>query len=97
MAVALREASILEPGEGTTVPLPEATMVFKALSGVGVSNFLVGEFTAEPGCAGPRPHVHHVHEELFYVVEGEFDFFLEGQTVRAGAGIPPQGRDDEKE
>jgi uncharacterized cupin superfamily protein len=93
MAVALREASILEPGEGTVLPVPGATMVFKALSGVGVSNFLVGEFTAEPGFAGPRPHVHHVHEELFYVVEGEFDFFLEDQTVRVGAGsfiaVPP--------
>ena len=64
MAVALREASILEPGEGTIIPVPGATMVFKALSSVGVSNFLVGEFTAEPGFAGPRPHVHEAWQEI---------------------------------
>jgi mannose-6-phosphate isomerase-like protein (cupin superfamily) len=93
MTVQLRAAEILAPGEGTIIPLPRATMVFKALSGLGVSNFLVAEFTAEPGFPGPRPHVHWGHEELFYVLDGEFDFFLEDQTVRVGAGafvtVPP--------
>ena len=93
MSVALREAEILAPGEGRIVPLPGATMVFKAISGLGVSDFLVGEFSAEAGFVGPRPHVHRLHEELFYVLDGEFDFFLEDQTVRLGAGafitVPP--------
>jgi mannose-6-phosphate isomerase-like protein (cupin superfamily) len=93
MNVLLREAEVLAPGEGTIIPLPGATMVFKAHSGVGVCDFLVGEFTAEPGFAGPRPHRHRVHEELFSVLEGEFDFFVEDQTVRLGAGafvtVPP--------
>ena len=93
MTVQLCEAEILAPGDGTIVPLPGATMVFKALSGLGVSDFLVAEFTAETGFAGPRPHVHRVHEELFYVLDGEFDFFLEDQTVRVGVGafvaVPP--------
>src|SRR5215211_1698467 len=86
MTVRLREAEILAPGDGTIVPLLGATMIFKALSGLGVSDFLVAEFTAEPGFTGPRPHLHRVHEELFYVLEGAFDFFLEDQTVRVGAG-----------
>ena len=89
----LRDAEILGPGEGTIVPLPGATMVFKALSGLGSCDFVVGEFTADPGFAGPRPHVHGTHEELFYVLEGEFDFFLEDRTVRLGPGsfiaVPP--------
>ena len=93
MTVVLREAEVLAPGEGTIVPLPGATMVFKALSGLGVGDFLVGEFTAEAGFDGPRPHLHRVHVELFYVLDGEFDFFLEDQTVRVGAGtfitVPP--------
>jgi mannose-6-phosphate isomerase-like protein (cupin superfamily) len=86
MTELLREAEILAPGEGTIVPLPGATMVFKALSGLGVSDFLVAEFTANPGFTGPRPHLHRVHEELFYVLDGVFDFFVEDQTVRVGAG-----------
>jgi oxalate decarboxylase/phosphoglucose isomerase-like protein (cupin superfamily) len=50
----------------------------------------VGGFTAAPGSAGPRPHVHRTFEELFYVLEGEFDFLL---GVRVGPGafvhVPP--------
>jgi mannose-6-phosphate isomerase-like protein (cupin superfamily) len=93
MTVVLREAEVLAPGEGTSVSAPGATIVFKALSGLSGRDFLVGEFIAEPGFPGPRPHVHRVHEELFYVLEGEFDFFLEDQTARVGAGafvtVPP--------
>jgi len=93
MTVVLRETEILAPGEGPSVSVPGATIVFKARSGLGVSNFLVAEFTADPGFPGPRPHLHRVHEELFYVLDGVFDFFLDDQTVRLGAGalvtVPP--------
>ncbi len=77
MTVVLREAEILAPGEGTSVSAPGATIVFKARSGLGVCDFLVAEFTAEAGFAGPRPHLHRVHQELFYVLDGVFDFFVE--------------------
>jgi mannose-6-phosphate isomerase-like protein (cupin superfamily) len=84
---------ILPPGEGRVVSLPGATLVFKALSGLGPTDFVVAEFTAEPGFAGPRPHLHRAQEELFYIIEGEFDFFLEDRTLRLGAGafitVPP--------
>jgi mannose-6-phosphate isomerase-like protein (cupin superfamily) len=84
---------ILARGEGQVVSLPGATMVFKALSGSGPTDFVVGEFTAEPGFAGPRPHVHRTFEELFYILEGEFDFFLDDRTIRLGPGsfvtVPP--------
>jgi mannose-6-phosphate isomerase-like protein (cupin superfamily) len=87
------EGQVLGPGEGKVIPLPGATMVFKALSGRAAGDYVVGEFTAEAGFAGPRPHVHHKHEELFYVLEGEFDFFLGDRSVRLGPGsfinVPP--------
>lgn len=86
-------AEVLAPGEGQSIELPGARMVFKALSGLGTSDFVVGEFTAEPGFRGPGPHVHGTHEELFYVLDGEFDFFLADHCVRLGAGafviVPP--------
>jgi mannose-6-phosphate isomerase-like protein (cupin superfamily) len=98
MSSVLSNAVILAPGEGKVVSLPGATMVFKVLSGLGAMDFVVGEFTAEPGFAGPRPHLHRTFEELFYILEGEFDFFLEDRTVRLGAGtfvmVPPGAMHD---
>ena len=49
MTVAFREAEILASGDGTIIPLPGATIVVKARSGLGVSAFLVAKFTPEPG------------------------------------------------
>jgi mannose-6-phosphate isomerase-like protein (cupin superfamily) len=89
----MSEGQVLGPGEGKVIPLPGATMVFKALSGRAAGDYIVGEFTAEAGFAGPRPHVHRKHEELFYVLDGEFDFFVDDHSVRLGPGsfihVPP--------
>ena len=82
----MSEGQVLGPEEGKVILLPGARMVFKALSDRASGDNVVGEFTAEAGFAGPRPHLHRVHVELFYVLDGEFDFFLEDQTVRVGAG-----------
>jgi quercetin dioxygenase-like cupin family protein len=42
-------------------------------------------YTAHPGFAGPPPH-RHDFDELFYVLEGQLDFQLGTETVRAGRG-----------
>lgn len=39
-----------------------------------------------PAHTGPPLHVHHGEDETFYVVEGEFEFQVGGEVVRAGAG-----------
>ena len=44
------------------------------------------EATTNPG-AGPPPHVHHREDESFYVLEGEYEFVVEGRTLRVGAGF----------
>jgi oxalate decarboxylase/phosphoglucose isomerase-like protein (cupin superfamily) len=43
------------------------------------------EGTAEPGF-GPPIHIHHGSEELFYVLQGQMDFLLGDQRVRATPG-----------
>jgi quercetin dioxygenase-like cupin family protein len=43
------------------------------------------EVATEPG-AGPPPHVNHREDESFYVLEGEYEFLIEGSTIRARAG-----------
>ena len=35
---------------------------------------------------GPPPHVQHREDEAFYVLEGEYEFLIEGRTSNAGTG-----------
>jgi uncharacterized cupin superfamily protein len=39
-----------------------------------------------PGSTTPPPHVHHSHEEIFYILEGEVEFLIEGNRIRLNAG-----------
>jgi len=49
-------------------------MVIKAAR----SGYSLHENILPPHSPGPRPHIHTIHEEVFYVLEGEL-------TVRMGA------------
>jgi mannose-6-phosphate isomerase-like protein (cupin superfamily) len=89
----VNEGQILGPGQGKVVTLPGVTAVFKAVDNRSPGDFVMLELTVEPGFVGPRPHLHRTHEELFYVLEGEFDFFVGGEVRRLGPGsfanVPP--------
>lgn len=39
-----------------------------------------------PSGNGSPPHVHHREDEMFYVIEGEFEFTVAGESKRLGAG-----------
>lgn len=39
-----------------------------------------------PAHSGPPRHVHSREDEIFVVLEGEVEFWLDGQTIRRGAG-----------
>jgi mannose-6-phosphate isomerase-like protein (cupin superfamily) len=41
---------------------------------------------ATPPGAGPPPHVHHREDEAFYVLEGEYEFAVGGDALKAEAG-----------
>ena len=43
------------------------------------------EVMAAPGDGIPL-HVHTIEDEIFYVIEGEVDFTVDGETTRGGAG-----------
>jgi quercetin dioxygenase-like cupin family protein len=36
--------------------------------------------------SGPPPHIHHREDESFYVLEGDYEFLIGGETLRVGAG-----------
>jgi mannose-6-phosphate isomerase-like protein (cupin superfamily) len=47
------------------------------------------EWDVEPGTQGPPIHIHHEHDEGFYVMSGHFGFVLDGVTTygRPGAHV----------
>lgn len=53
--------------------------------------YFVFEAFVPPGNGSP-PHVHHREDEAFYVIDGEFEFTVAGQTMRVGAGESVMGQ-----
>ena len=51
------------------------------------------ELSFDPGFEGVDPHTHADHTDSFYVLEGEVEFFENGEWHRAGPGtflsVPP--------
>ena len=74
----------LGPGEGRTIPGTDAmTLKATAEQTGGSIGFL--EATSSPGYGPPR-HIHRSHDELFYVLEGEFLFLVGERQVNGPPG-----------
>jgi mannose-6-phosphate isomerase-like protein (cupin superfamily) len=84
-------ALLVNPGQGETVSLRGTEVTFKVRSeqAAGAS---CTQWTATPGF-DTGLHVHERLEETWYVLDGELEFCLGEDTVRAGAGtcvfVPP--------
>jgi mannose-6-phosphate isomerase-like protein (cupin superfamily) len=53
------------------------------------------EYVSEPGVTGPPQHIHHGHDETFYIVDGTYEFTFGTEQVTAGPGaflFVPRGR-----
>ncbi|MEO6350661.1 MAG: cupin domain-containing protein [Candidatus Limnocylindrales bacterium] len=84
---------VLRPGEGRTIDLGNFEMNVKASADETDRAFTVLEATEPPGF-GPPLHIHNNAAETFYVLEGEYNIFLEGHEYRCPAGsfiFIPQG------
>jgi len=61
-------------------------------SPTGNYDLMVGETPAK--VQGPPPHLHYSYSESFLVLEGEMEFFMDGETTIVKAGefvdLPPQ-------
>ena len=76
----------LPPGEGTrSLWVLGELVTYKITSYQTGGAYSLFEVTAQPG-AGPPPHVQHREDEAFCVLEGEYQFLVEGYTINAGAG-----------
>ncbi len=60
------------------------------------SNYELTEWIVEPRVEGPPIHLHHQHNEGFYVMAGYFGFILDGVTTYAKPGthvLVPMGHE----
>ena len=80
-------AVVVKAGEGHALRLGDVHMLVKE-DGTHTQGALgLAEFEMAPhGHQAPLPHIHHVHEEGFYILEGELEFVVGTETVRAGQG-----------
>ena len=83
---------VLQPGEGKSIELRRYHMSVKASAEQTGAAFSLLEAKEPPGF-GPPSHIHRDAAEAFYILEGEYIIFLDGQEVRCLAGsfifIPP--------
>jgi quercetin dioxygenase-like cupin family protein len=79
------EHMFLRPGEGEIASLRGTEVVFKAVGEREGGGPTVIEFIAAPGFS-TGDHVHSKIEEIFYVVDGEFNLRSGDWTGRAGPG-----------
>jgi quercetin dioxygenase-like cupin family protein len=75
----------LDRGAGTAYWLLTSLFTFK-LTGAETNGALsIAELDADPAM-GPPPHIHRKADEYFYILEGTFDFSLDGRPFSAGPG-----------
>lgn len=79
--------NVLLAGEGRAVPLGEgARFVVKEDGSRTRGNLMVAEMEIDPGFVAPVQHVHHAHEESWYVLDGELEFGSGDRQIRVGPG-----------
>jgi mannose-6-phosphate isomerase-like protein (cupin superfamily) len=80
-------AKALKAGEGHPLRLGDVQMAVKEDGTHTRGTLGLAEFEVAPqGLHTPPPHIHRAHEEGFYVLEGELEFQVGTETVRAGPG-----------
>lgn len=70
------------PDEGERLIAEKRDLRIKAL----LRELSVTESRVEPGWEGVTPHIHKRHADSFYVLEGELEFRIGDETIRAGPG-----------
>ncbi len=74
------------PGEGRAVRMPGQQLYTRKVGGGQTGGaFSLFEVEVGPG-GGDGPHVQHREDECFYVLEGRFEFAVEGAGIEALPG-----------
>ena len=74
------------PGEGQAVRMPGLQILTRKVSSEQTGGaYSLFEVEVGPG-GGEGPHVQHREDECLYVLEGRFEFLIEGARIEAGTG-----------
>jgi len=73
-----KKALILHPDEGERINAFGSEAIFKLTGENTGGNFTLCLGVVPPG-GGPPPHVHSVDEEIFIIIEGQYNFLI-GET-----------------
>jgi mannose-6-phosphate isomerase-like protein (cupin superfamily) len=76
---------VRRPGEGRSYPLGDNTSIIKFGDAETESVFGCGEFIIGAGHRAPL-HTHARTTEVGYILEGDLDLYLDGETLTVGAG-----------
>lgn len=74
------------PEDGELIDVAGVAHLFRLTGEHTGGRFAFEEFTLAAGVVGARPHVHHGHDEYFYVLDGELTLHHGDGEVTAGPG-----------
>jgi quercetin dioxygenase-like cupin family protein len=81
-----KDVAYLPPGEGSrSLQILGELVAYKIASDQTGGAYSLFEVETPPG-SGMPPHVQHREDEAFYVLEGEYEFLVDGRTIKAEAG-----------
>ena len=84
----MKEGSVtnVPPGGGRSFWIAGAELITLKATGEDTGGaYALWEMTAVSQ-GGPPPHIHHREDEVFYILEGEFEILLNEHTIKSGAG-----------
>jgi mannose-6-phosphate isomerase-like protein (cupin superfamily) len=79
-ALTMTDCVVLDPNGGETLRFLGASTMRLKLEGAANADLAFYEYVSEPGVTGPPQHIHHSHDETFFVVDGTYEFTI-------GAGV----------
>jgi mannose-6-phosphate isomerase-like protein (cupin superfamily) len=84
--VSVPDYVVTPPGGGERLAVRGSSLLFKAGADATGGAFSLHERQIPAGGRRPPPHVHPDRAEAFWVLDGQAEFELDGELVRAEAG-----------
>ena len=86
MSDARHRPIVLQAGEGRSYAMGPMRAVFKADEAETDAAYSISEWHLDPHSAGPGPHSHADHDDIFYVIEGVVSVLVGDRWIDVGAG-----------